>query len=307
MPEFEAELHPNGVRSGRQRPGLAYSSAMALVYLNGELVPPEQARISVFDHGLVVGDGVFEMVLVRDGGPFLLERHLDRLLRSAGGLGIGVPARAEVESAVERVLASSTEPNLIARLRITWTAGPGPLATARDKGPGSLVVALETVPEAAPTSAVAIAPWVRNERGALAGLKTISYAENARALAWASARGADEAVFANTRGQLCEGTGSNVFVVVGGQISTPPSSSGCLAGVTRDLLLEVAGAKELDLPITAFNPDGLEEAFLTSAVRGVQPIATIDGRAFARVPGRVTSQIAQRFADLVRSLAAGDR
>ena len=146
---------------------------------------------------------------------------------------------------------------------------------------------------------VVTAPWTRNETGALAGLKTTSYAENVRALRWAVERGATEAIFANTRGELCEGTGTNVFVVVDGQVQTPPLSSGCLAGVTRGLVLELADVCEADLPIDILRT--ADEVFLTSTTRDVQGLTSVDGRRLE--VGPVTASIAAVFRDLVaRSL-----
>ena len=113
----------------------------------------------------------------------------------------------------------------------------------------TLVVALGPLePRTTPSSAVTV-PWPRNERGALAGLKTTSYAENVVALAYADERGGDEAIFANLAGHLCEGTGSNVFYAVGGELRTPTLASGCLAGITRELLLEWCDVVEVDEPI----------------------------------------------------------
>ena len=274
---------------------------MALVSVNGRLFAPEDARISVADHGLVVGDGVFETILLRRGRPFALRRHLERLERSAAGLGIGPVPRGELDAAIAGVVASLDPAPAVARLRITLTSGSGPLGSARGAGPVSVIVAAEPEDEDGPPSAsrVAVVPWTRNELGALAGLKTTSYAENARALAWAQGRGADEAIFANTAGELCEGTGSNVFFVIDGALSTPGLASGCLAGVTRELLLFVTGAAESTLRIASFGPDRLDEAFLTSTLRGVQPIAEIDGKPFDQVPGPVTAAAALAFAELV--------
>ena len=139
-----------------------------------------------------------------------------------------------------------------------------------------------------------VVPWPRNERGALSGLKTTSYGENVRALAYAAERGGGEAIFANTVGQLCEGTGTNVFVVRGGRLLTPPLSSGCLAGVTRALVIEWAGAEEEDLPLDALA--GAEEAFLSGTTRDVQPIRNVDGAALPAAPGPVTRKAAEIFA-----------
>lgn len=135
--------------------------------------------------------------------------------------------------------------------------------------------------------------WVRNERSAVAGLKTTSYAENVVALATAARAGASEALLANTVGRLCEGTGSNVFVVLDGRLHTPPLASGCLAGITRVLVVEWAGAKETDLPFEVL--EQADEVFLTSSLRDVQAVTRIDGRELAVGPGPVTAEAMRIF------------
>ncbi len=145
-----------------------------------------------------------------------------------------------------------------------------------------------------PTEDVCVVPWPRNERGAMVGVKTTSYAENVVALAHAAERGAGEALFANTAGNLCEGTGSNVFVVVDGRLLTPTLASGCLAGVTRALVLEWSDAQEADVPVGALA--GAEEAFLTSTTRDVQPIRLVNGTALPAAPGPVTAAVMETFA-----------
>jgi branched-chain amino acid aminotransferase len=143
-------------------------------------------------------------------------------------------------------------------------------------------------------AAVVTVPWTRNERGALTGLKTTSYGENVVALARAHAQGASEAIFANTKGELCEGTGSNVFVVVGGKVLTPPLASGCLAGITRELVLEWTGAEEAELPYEVLRT--ADEVFLTGTLRDVQGVSRVDDREIAGAPGSVTAVVAEVFA-----------
>jgi branched-chain amino acid aminotransferase len=202
------------------------------VWINGTLVPDEEAQISVFDHGLVTGDGVFETVKVSNGVPFALTRHLNRLARSATGLGLAEPDLDQVREGALAVIEASEKPEL-ARMRITVTGGIAPLGSERGGSPLTAIVAIGSMKPVASWVDVTTVPWPRNEHGALSGLKTTSYGENVRALAYAAERGGNEAIFANTAGNLCEGTGSNVFVVSGGQLLTPPLTAGCLAGVTR--------------------------------------------------------------------------
>jgi branched-chain amino acid aminotransferase len=270
------------------------------VWVDGALVAVEVARISPFDHGLLVGDGVFETIRVYGGEPFAWTRHLDRLAHSASGLGLEPPDRDELHAAACSVLAANGHAE--ARLRITVTGGVAPLGSERGRS-GPTVVVTSSALRAGPDSVrVVVVPWVRNERGATAGLKTTSYAENVRALAFAHERGASEAIFANTRDELCEATGSNVFVVRDGRIATPPGSSGCLLGVTRALVLELAAAAgmavdESPLPIHALGE--ADEAFLTSTTRQVQPISHVDDRALPSVPGPVAAALGTAFNALV--------
>ncbi|MFE2420206.1 aminotransferase class IV [Streptomyces hokutonensis] len=261
------------------------------IWLDGGLQDIESARVSVFDHGLTVGDGIFETVKATDGKTFALTRHLDRLTRSARGLGLPDPDLDEVRRGCAAVLAANPMP--FGRLRITYTGGHGPLGSDRGEHGPTLVIALGEVGRRPDSTAVVTVPWTRNERGALAGLKTTSYAENVVALARAHQHGASEALFANTVGQLCEGTGSNVFVVLDGEIHTPPVTSGCLAGITRALTVEWTGAKETDLPLDVL--ERADEVFLTSSLRDVQAVHLLDDRQLPGVAGPVTAKAMRVF------------
>jgi len=261
------------------------------IWLDGGLQDSESARVSVFDHGLTVGDGVFETVKAAEGRPFALTRHLDRLARSAGGLGLPEPDLDEVRAACAAVLEAGPMP--LGRLRITYTGGRGPLGSDRGEHGPTLLVALGETSRRPDSTAVVTVPWTRNERGALTGLKTTSYAENVVALARAREQGGSEALFANTLGRLCEGTGSNVFVVLDGEIHTPPVASGCLAGITRALTVEWTGAGETDLPFDVL--ERAEEVFLTSTLRDVQAVHRVDGRELPGAPGPVTAKAMRIF------------
>ena len=263
------------------------------VWINGEIVPDNEARVSVFDHGLVVGDGVFETVKVAGSEPFALSRHLARLGRSAAGLGLPEPDLDQIRAGVLAVVAAS-DPVPLARMRITVTGGMGPLGSERGGSPVTAIVALAEQNLPAPSVDVVVVPWPRNEFGALAGLKTTSYGENVRALAYAAEHGGSEAIFANMAENLCEGTGTNIFVVSGGRLLTPPLAAGCLAGVTRALVLEWVGAAEEDMP--AADLANADEAFLTGTTRDVQPIAHVNGLKLTDAPGPITRKAAAVFA-----------
>lgn len=266
------------------------------IWIDGALADLDAARVSPMDHGLLTGDGVFETLRIYDGFAFEWDRHLDRLERSAAALGLAVPSRDELQRGTDAVIAANDA--LDARLRITITGGPSPLGSERGSHPSTVIVATGALKAFASTETVVVVPWTRNERGATAGLKTISYAENVRALAYAHDHGAAEAMFANTRGELCEATGSNVFVVNDGAVRTPPPDAGCLLGVTRAVVIELCAAEgisceEVALPLGALA--AADEAFLTSSTREVQGIASIDGTALPVAPGPVTARLAVAF------------
>ena len=267
-----------------------------LIWIDGDVVAADAASVSVFDHGLVVGDAAFETLVVIDGTAFAATRHIRRLHTTLAALAVDPPSEQILRQAMEQVIAANDIDR--GRLRLTVTAGLGPMGSGAPSGPTSIIAATGPLADT-PVPAVVTAPWTRNERGALAGLKTTSYAENVRALRWAKERGASEAIFANTKGELCEGTGTNVFVVVDGQVQTPPLRSGCLAGITRELVLEVADAAEVDLPLDVLR--SADEVFLTSTTRDIQGITSIDDRRLD--VGPITSAVADAFAGLVaRSL-----
>jgi branched-chain amino acid aminotransferase len=266
-----------------------------VIWVNGTLVGDDEPAVAATDHGLLVGDGVFETAKVVDGVPFAMTRHLARLRRSAAGLDLAVPYDDDaLRTAVTATIAADEHP--VGRLRITVTGGPGPLGSGRgEAGPTVLIATAPAGTWDAVTSVVTV-PWPRNERSAVAGLKTISYAENVVALTRAHETGATEAIMANLAGDLCEGTGSNVFVASEGELVTPPLSSGCLGGITRALVLESTDAVERPLPITALVE--AEEAFLTSSTRDVQPIAQVDGSPLPAAPGPLTEAAAAALAAL---------
>jgi len=264
------------------------------LWVNGKLVDDETPVIRADDHGLVVGDGVFETCEVRDGQAFALTRHLRRLRESAAGLFLSYDEDL-VRSGITEVLATGIDR---ARLRITVTGGPSPYGSDRGDAAPTVMIGTGPLKQWPETDDVAVVPWTRNERAATAGLKTTSYADNVVALRWAHDRGAAEAMFTNTRGEVCEGTGSNVFYEHDGALVTPPLSSGCLAGITRELLLEwlrMEGVvvSEIAQPLERLRIAG--EAFLTSSTRRLQAIGAIDSSPYTEAPGPLTQQAKEIF------------
>lgn len=285
------------------------------VWVDGRLVE-DGPSFDALDHGITVGDGVFETAKVVDGEVFALERHHARMDRSLAGLGLAPLDRARVQEGIDAVLGVGPMP--FGRLRYTVTAGPGPLGSDRDPGAATYLVTAVAQDRPAATTSVAVVPWARNEKGALAGLKTTSYADNVVALAAAKRLGAGEALLPNTAGFLCEGTGSNVFVVVDGVVMTPNLESGPLAGVTRALTIEWLAEEGIDvvegeLPMTIL--DEAEEVWLTSSIRDVigvdrievaaavttaggleLPAPSVSPRSFVDGPGPVTTLAREIFA-----------
>lgn len=262
-----------------------------VVWFDGHLVADDQVSLSAFDRGLLTGFGVFETLRAYEGMPFAWTRHMRRLARSAGILGMPLPDAEELRRAARAVVQANGLAD--ARLRVTLTGG-----TAADTGSGRTLVTAVPIEPVAASADVVIVPWPRNERGALTGVKSTSYAENACALAYATARGAGEAVFANLRDELCEGAGSNVFLVEDGRVVTPPEATGCLPGVTRALVLEVCEDEGIDAVERRSPVDALaraSEAFLTSTTREVQAIARVDDRMLETCPGPFTVRITLAF------------
>jgi branched-chain amino acid aminotransferase len=251
-----------------------------LAWVDGALLPAADATVAATDRGLLLGEGVFDTVLAVDGVPLAPTRHLARLRRSAAALDLPVPHDDETLATALRAVAA-TAPGQ-ARVRITVTAA-------------TVLVGAFPVEQRGPTSTVVTSPWPINERSPLAGVKHTSRAELVRAIGYAQARGGDEALMGTTDGHLSEGTGANVFVVLDGELVTPSLRSGCLAGVTRELVIELVGACEADIPMPALG--SVEEAFLTSSTRGVHPIGRLDGRTFE--VGERTRVAASAYADLV--------
>lgn len=272
---------------------------MEKVWINGDLVDRDQAKISVFDHGLVTGDGVFETVGVYRGVSFALEMHLNRLQRSAAGIGLPSLDLDVIRRGASLLLLENK--CVDGKLRITVTGGESVLGSDRADVPPTIIIATGPRVEGLPTAKVSVAPWPRNERGALAGLKTISYAENVAALAWAKANGADEVIFGNIAGNLCEGSGSNIFIVLDDEIYTPPLSSGALGGIARELIVSHLGIREKDFPLDILYSAELQECFLSSSIREAQGISHIDGQPTRISPGPFTLSIASEISKLIEN------
>jgi branched-chain amino acid aminotransferase len=269
------------------------------VWLDGALVDERAARVSAFDHGLLLGDGVFETLRVYRGRPFALEEHLQRLEQGVAAMRMAQPG-ADLGRAVREVVTANQLSE--ARVRITVTSGEGPPGLARGSAPGTVVVVALPLPPWPPTSTAVVSYVRRDEQSPLAGVKTTSLAESVMALVAARDAGADEALLLNTAGRLCEATTANVFVVRDGVAATPPAESGCLPGITRAHVLELGATERALSPEDLF---GADEAFLTSSTREIQPLVEVDGRAIGDgAAGPVTRELAESYSAMVAARSA---
>jgi branched-chain amino acid aminotransferase len=263
------------------------------IWLNGRLYDnPHQATVAGTDHGLVVGDGVFETLKVTERGAFAVRRHLNRLNRSAAALGLPEPDHGQIREAIDAVLDGRDFPR--GKLRITYTGGRGPLGSEAAYGPPTTLIMLAPVDVSPRLTSIVTAPWTRNEHGALAGVKSTSYAENVRGLGYAANHGASEAIFLNTAGHVCEGTGTNIFVVFGDTVVTPPLSAGPLAGITRELIMEWSTVEQRNLSLDEAR--SADEVFITSSMRDVQGVEHWDDQTFSHAH-TVTRAIAAIFTE----------
>lgn len=275
-------------------------ASQRIVWLNGNLVPEGEALISPFDHGLTAGDGCFETLVTYWKTPFAFTRHYNRLLISAEKMGIkNLPDKAELFKAAKMVIEENKLVDPV-RVRITVTGGIAGLDYDREAVAGTVLVCAAQAPDLGESCKVGVAPYSRNEGSATAGINTISRIENVLVLMEARERGRGEAIMGNTKGNLCEGSGSNIFWVKDGTVCTPPLSAGILPGITRELVLELCGelgipVKEADAPMSML--ETVQEVFLTSTTREVQPVVGIDDRRL--FPGATTLRLRKAYKDMV--------
>ncbi|MBI2372845.1 MAG: aminotransferase class IV [Deltaproteobacteria bacterium] len=278
-----------------------------LVSLDGRSVAPEAAVISVFDRGFLYGDSVYEVIRAYRGVPFELTHHLDRLRGSAERIGMSLPVALEtLADETRRAIQESGEPEAYVRVVVTRGAGAIGLDVALAEAPRRLVF-VEPVSKKRPPAELyehgaklAIVGVVRNLREAVdPAAKTGNYLNSVLALAEAKRAGAHEALMLDHRGLVTEGASSNVFVVFGAMLLTPPLDVGILAGVTRHVVLELAkdgGLRALELPLTRKVILEADECFITSTIREIVPVVEVDGmRVGEGKPGRSTRRLIELF------------
>jgi branched-chain amino acid aminotransferase len=276
--------------------------------VNGEISPAAEARVSVLDNGFTFGDGVYETLRTYGGRPFHLDRHLARLRDSARMLSIAIPRTdAELGADLDRLLERAGNPESYIRMIVTRGVGEISYRFDRVKGPTIMMAAraYEPFPDAQYRDGipVIISSLKRNSPRSLdPAMKSCNLINNILAVREAQARGAAEPLMTNDAGDVAEGASANVFLVEKGVLVTPPLSAGILPGVTRALVLEIAPgagvpAREEAVPVARLM--AADEAFITSTLKELMPIATVDGRRIGDGPGPVT----RRLLDAYRSYA----
>jgi branched-chain amino acid aminotransferase len=273
--------------------------------IDGAIVPGDQARVSVLDNGFTFGDSVYETLRTYDRRTLLLAPHLARLRASAGRLGIEIPiADDELRARLHALLERAGHRDSYIRLIVTRGVGDISYNFARIKGPTIVMVVkpFEPYPEAQYTEGIALAIVAVRRNHPLAldpAIKSCNLLNNILAVREAQARGAMEAVLLNDHGDVAECASSNVFVVRGGRLSTPPLSAGILAGITRQTVIDVARAAGVTVDEETLSVESLlssDEVFITSSLKEVAPVRAIDGRAIGGgKPGPVTMKILAAF------------
>ncbi len=274
------------------------------IWIDGVIHPPETAVVPVFDRGFLYGDSVYEVTRTAGGRPVDLGPHLDRLARSAETIALPLPPRADIERAVAATLAAAGNPDSYIRIVITRGAGEIGLDIALADRTRTIVIvkplelpAAHLYRDGAPIQIVEVQRVHR--RAVDPAVKSGNYLNNILALAEARQSGAYEAIMCDSRGRIAEGSTSNLFIVRGGKLATPHLEIGLLAGITRQTVMRLAAGAGLPVDEAELVPDevrGADEAFLTSSVRGVMPVGTVDGRPLASaVPGPVTARILQLY------------
>ncbi len=239
----------------------------------------ESLAISVLDHGFTVGDGVFETIQTSNGKFLSLDRHLKRLSESAQAVGLSVPNEVAIHDALNALKANPEFQSCNqGRLRITWTSGSGELGSLRGSGWSLVVIWNESKPWSA-ASRLMGSSVIKFSKSTLTQVKSTSYMENVVALNQAVAAGFDEAALFNENGFLAEGTSSNIFLIAGDKVLTPPLSAGGLGGITRQVLLEVC-PWILETLITHDEMLQADLLFLTSSTRNLQPVSIFESVSF---------------------------
>jgi branched-chain amino acid aminotransferase len=281
------------------------------IFINGTLYDQEHAKISVYDHGLLYGDGVFEGIRAYGGKVFRLHEHLVRLWNSAKAICLAIPLSiAEMEKAIYQTLAANDLKDAYIRLVVTRGAGSLGLDPNRTSNPQVIIITDKIVmypPEYYQNGlSIVTASTIRNHPAALnPRIKSLNYLNNIMAKIEGLQAGCVEALMLNHKGEIAECTGDNIFLVRGGDVLTPPIDAGVLEGITREAVIELArtdGIIVREIPLTRHDVYIAEECFLTGTAAEVIPVVKVDNRPIGDgKPGAVTRELIRKFRELTRA------
>ena len=278
------------------------------IYLNGQIVPQEEAKVSVFDHGLLYGDGVFEGIRAYNGKIFTLQEHLDRLYASAGAISLTIPiSKTEMGEAIKNTMAANNLTDSYIRLVVTRGVGKLGLDPNKCARPQIIIITdtIELYSKALYEKGLDIVTvtTIRNHFSALdPKIKSLNYLNNILAKIESIRAGAGEALMLNKDGYVAECAGDNIFIVKDNALITPPASAGILIGITRNLVMKLAAdmgiAVKEDL-MTRCDLYVADECFLTGTAAEIIPVVTIDTRVIGTgKPGKVTQALLKKYRDL---------
>jgi branched-chain amino acid aminotransferase len=292
------------------RPRRATGVKEAKIYIDGKFYPEAEARISVFDHGLLYGDGIFEGIRFYNGRVFRLEEHLRRLWDSAHSIQLKIPmTMREMSDALLETIRQNHLRDGYIRLVVTRGIGNLGLNPAQCKSPSVIIIAatIALYHEDFYRKGLTIVTCATRRISPAAlnpAVKSLNYLNNVMARIEADLAGADEALMLNEAGNVAECTADNVFIVKHGQISTPPVSAGALQGITRSVVFEIAaklGIKVLEIDITRHDVFVANECFLTGTAAEIVPVVKVDGRLIGSgKPGPVTTRVIAQFREMTR-------
>ena len=275
------------------------------IYIDGKLYGESEAKISVFDHGLLYGDGVFEGIRAYNGRVFKLKEHIDRLFCSAHALLLDIPlSRADLCRATVETIRANELKDAYIRLIVTRGVGTLGLNPRSCKQPSVIIIAgkIQVYPAEmyARGMDMVTVPTTRNLHSAVnPAIKSLNYLNNILAKIEANNAGVEEAVMLNSEGYVAEGTADNLFIVKQGKLLTPPLSAGALYGITRATVIELAeqtGLKVSEPTLTRYDLFNADECFVTGTGAEIMPVVKIDGRVIGSgKPGPITQQLVKEY------------
>lgn len=289
-------------------PALATQKPSPVCWMNGQIVPAEQASVSVFDHGLLYGDGVFEGIRFYNGKAFRLQAHLERLMLSSRAIALEIPYNIEVlTQAVEETIAAAPTKDGYMRMVVTRGVGPLGIDPSRCHSPQLFIIAdtLHMVSERVRSEGAKVIIAATRRLGADGldpRIKSLNYLNHILARMEATHAGADEAILLNSSGRIAEGSADNIFIVKKGELLTPPVIEGALDGITRQVVLELAeqlGIKFRETPLAPYDLFTADECFLTGTGAELIPVGYADGRKVPECPGAIYLRLSAAFKELV--------